>query len=90
MLPNLVMVLKIYFFFNIHASVILFLCFSQVKANALMKNGLEYFVNINGLSQEIFCWSCRTIAHIFMEWLMYHILWDLEDAGFPKSFITKA
>lgn len=55
-----------------------------------MKNGLEYFVNINGLSQEMFCWSCRTIAHIFMEWLMYHILWDLEAAGFPKSFITKA
>lgn len=68
---------------------ILFLFFSQVKANASVKNGLEYSVSVIDLSLKIFYWSRTAIAHIFMERLIHHTLWELLATGYPKSFITK-
>lgn len=54
-----------------------------------MKNGLEYSLSVIDLSLKIFYQSCSAIAHIFMERLIYHTLWELLAAGYPKNFITK-
>lgn len=68
---------------------ILFLFLSQVKANTSVKNGPEYSVSVIDLSLKTFYWNCSAVAHIFMERLTYHTLWELLATGYPKSFITK-
>lgn len=60
-----------------------------MKANASVKNGLEYSASVIDLSLKIFCWSCTAIAHIFMERLIYHTLWELLATDYLESFITK-